>query len=86
MAESEPEYRTALGRGSDCRSAVLGAPKAISQRGYVFGLGSRGAGESGSHMTLRLEEDGFELVVPLSKRTAELAIRFPGRRHRLRAF
>ena len=35
-----------------------------------------------------LEEDGFELVVPLSKRTAVPGspIRFPGRRHRLRAF
>ena len=35
-----------------------------------------------------LEEAGFELVVPLSKRTAvpSSPFGFPGRRHRLRAF
>jgi hypothetical protein len=35
MAKAEPEYRTALGRGSDCGSADLGVQGDIAA-GYVF--------------------------------------------------
>ena len=51
-------------------------------------MGTNGDPERGGRFVpdSPLEGTGFELVVPLSKRDSgsELAIRFPGRRHRLR--